>query len=389
LLGETVPDRRERTRLRPVLTVMAAAVLAVAVVGGVSAGQARAAAGQAAGPPVGPVPVTPLGHQGLCWQAGGNGSPITLEDCAAGVNGQLWTFTSDGVLMNGNGYCLQDGGPGGTPAGAGSQAGDSLFLSFSGQCGGAASQLWTFSATTNQIRNAPGDLCTDVQGGALVPGAAIVPLRCTGPASSGAASGVRWSQGASDLKLSAPSPAAGTQAQRPAGTRREFTAELTVSNGAKATTAYGAFVSVQPRHGLTVTKMAGSGGLSGWTCAAAALKCEGNLAAGATGRVTLGGTVTGAASTGSTVTAHAGVLHTGQSRHAALSATVPLRMSAVPPAAAAAPGNAPRGPLTSGAVILGLAVAGLLVALGIFLAFITRRRQQAPVPTLAGPAQPE
>ncbi len=49
----------------------------------------------------------------LCWQAAGNGSPVTLEHCGS-AEGQQWTLAGhgvpmNGVLMNGNGYCLQAG----------------------------------------------------------------------------------------------------------------------------------------------------------------------------------------------------------------------------------------------------------------------------------------
>ncbi|HEY1673768.1 MAG TPA: hypothetical protein VGG50_13695, partial [Streptosporangiaceae bacterium] len=77
----------------------------------------------------------------LCWQAAGNGSPVTLEHCGS-AEGQQWTLAgqgvrSSGVLMNGNGYCLQ--------------AGPTLLIGFDGQCDGQAGQLWTYRGTTGQF----------------------------------------------------------------------------------------------------------------------------------------------------------------------------------------------------------------------------------------------
>ena len=66
----------------------------------------------------------------MCWQAAGNGSPVTLKHCPAAAEGQQWTLAGHGgpagvlmsVLMNGNGYCLQAGPP--------------LVIGFDGQCDG-------------------------------------------------------------------------------------------------------------------------------------------------------------------------------------------------------------------------------------------------------------
>ena len=49
--------------------------------------------------------ISALGHPRLCWQAAGNGSAVTLEHCDRMLQGQQWSLTPDGVLMNGNGYC--------------------------------------------------------------------------------------------------------------------------------------------------------------------------------------------------------------------------------------------------------------------------------------------
>ena len=89
-----------RSRAAGALAALAAAVLTSAL----SAPSARAA-----GPAIGPVQINPVGHPRLCWQAGGNGSGVTLERCDPALQGQQWSLTSDGVVMNGNGYCLEAG----------------------------------------------------------------------------------------------------------------------------------------------------------------------------------------------------------------------------------------------------------------------------------------
>jgi hypothetical protein len=94
-----VPGLR-RSRAAGALAALAAAVLTVAL----STPSARAD-----GPTIGPVQINPVGHPRLCWQAGGNGSGVTLERCDPAVAGQQWSLTSDGVVMNGNGYCLEAG----------------------------------------------------------------------------------------------------------------------------------------------------------------------------------------------------------------------------------------------------------------------------------------
>ena len=43
----------------------------------------HASRGSAAGPTIGPVQINALGRPGLCWQAGGNGSAVTLEHVIA------------------------------------------------------------------------------------------------------------------------------------------------------------------------------------------------------------------------------------------------------------------------------------------------------------------
>jgi hypothetical protein len=124
----------------------------------------------------------------LCWQAAGNGSPVTLEHCGS-AEGQQWTLAGhgvlmNGVLMNGNGYCLQAGPP--------------LAIGFDGQCDGQAGQLWTYRGATGQfasqtraasqtrVAGAGHGNCA-VLGGPLVPGTPVVSGACAG--------GTRWSLG--------------------------------------------------------------------------------------------------------------------------------------------------------------------------------------------------
>jgi hypothetical protein len=351
------------------------------IAGGAGAG---ASITQVGGLPVGPVQISPLGHPRLCWMAWGNGSPVTLQSCDSPLQGLEWTFTDNGVLINGNGYCLQNGGS----AQPGSPGADSLYLSFSGQCGGAASQEWPFSGATGTIENSPAHVCAYVQGRALVAGATIVGRRCgsAGPWST-------WSQGLSDLTLSASHPptGAGTPATGGAqGTdrRHAFTAQVAVSNGAKAMTAYAAAVFVRPPDGLAVTKLTGTGALSGWTCAARTLRCQGNLPGASSGAVTITGTVSTAAAAAGPVAAHdsiavhATVAGTNQVRHATLTATVPVREYTITPVAAPASAGLRPGSIATFAVIL----AGLLLALGGVLAVIGRRRHQNPGSALTGPS---
>jgi Ricin-type beta-trefoil lectin domain len=129
----------------------------------------------------------------LCWQAAGNGSPVTLEHCGS-AEGQQWTLAghgvltngvlTNGVLMNGNGYCLQ--------------AGPTLAIGFDGQCDGQAGQLWTYRGTTGQLMNTGQGDCA-VLGGPLVPGTPVVSGACAG--------GTRWSLGSGVIPVEPAVPA--------------------------------------------------------------------------------------------------------------------------------------------------------------------------------------
>jgi hypothetical protein len=198
-------------RISGVVAGTAAAGVAWARAGRVAAGAAAAgaiaagAAAMVAGFPVaaaaavaspgqtGPYPVTAAGTPGLCWQAAGNGSPVTLEHCDQTVQGQQWTLTSDGVFMNGNGYCLEAG------------TGDRLFIGFDGQCGGTAtSQQWAFQG--GQLRSRAATVCA-APAGSLEPGTAIV---------TGACGRAPWSFGASAAGTPAPKPSSRPVTARPA-----------------------------------------------------------------------------------------------------------------------------------------------------------------------------
>ena len=408
-MGETLPEQvtapgpragqavRAARRARPIQAVrLAAAALALAAfaLGPAAATAAYAALRQAPADPAGPAPISPLGHPRLCWEAWGNGSPITLEACERAQQGQQWTFTGN-VLMNGNGYCLQNGGntvagntvAGNTVAGntvAGRQPGGRLYLSFSGQCGGTPSQQWSFTGQTSLVRNTRTGLCAYARGG-LVPGAVIAGRRCgRGPGWDA------WSQGASNVRLSAarhaaaPAAAPGSPGGPPqAGGHRVFSGRLVLSNAVRAMTAYGVLVSVRAPPGLRVTGLAAGGGLTGWACTARALTCRGNLAGGGRGEITVTGSVTGRP-TADTVTMRAAVSRTNPAHRGRLTARVPVRVYT---AAATATGQSGgHGPGTDHAVVFAIIAAGLLLAMGVVLAVVTRRR---PGPPPLPPAYPD
>jgi hypothetical protein len=168
--------------------------VAAAGVTAIVTGLPVAAAATVASPgPAGPYPVHAAASPGLCWQAAGNGSPVTLETCDQTVQGQQWTLTGNGVFMNGNGYCLEAG------------TGDRLYLGFDGQCGGTArSQQWAFR--DGQWHRRATAVCA-APAGSLAPGTAIV---------AGACDRASWSFGASAAAASAPAASARPGAARPA-----------------------------------------------------------------------------------------------------------------------------------------------------------------------------
>ena len=87
-----------RSRAAGALRITGAALAAAVLTFALSAGPAWAAgSARTAGPTIGPVQINPVGHPRLCWQAGGNGSGVTLERCDPALQGQQWSLTSDGV----------------------------------------------------------------------------------------------------------------------------------------------------------------------------------------------------------------------------------------------------------------------------------------------------
>src|SRR6201996_155644 len=218
------------------------------------------AADSAEGPVAGPAQINAAGQPGLCWQAEGNGSPVTLEHCDRGVQGQQWTLNGDGVLLNGNGYCLEAG------------TGDSLFAGFDGQCdGGETGQQWAFSGMTGQLTSRGPAGCAGPDG-ALEPGTAIVAGACD--------SAARWSFGYSAVTL-----VAGSGTGTAGGPYR---AVVTAANGASAQTAYGVSVRLSVPPALRVTGRPAPAG-PGWACQASTLTCTGTLAAGAAAAITMTG----------------------------------------------------------------------------------------------------
>jgi len=178
------------------------------------------AAGQvstASGTTIGPVQISALGHPRLCWEAAGNGSAVTLEHCDRMLQGQQWSLTPDGVLMNGNGYCLEavPGGP--------------LLVDFAGQCAGSPSQTWRYRSG----RLAGRETCAAVAA-RPVPGAEIVGSACSRPVADTLS---RWSIGRSAVTLTA---SRGQGPVVPVG--GTFGASVTVANAASAQAAYGVSV---------------------------------------------------------------------------------------------------------------------------------------------------
>jgi len=353
-----VPGLR-RSRAAGALAALAAAVLTFAL----SAGPAWAAGSvRAAGPTIGPVQINPVGHPRLCWQAGGNGSGVTLERCDPAVAGQQWSLTSDGVVMNGNGYCLEAG------------TAVALYIDFAGQCAGDGphdgqgrrGQVWQYRA--GQLASAGTGACAG-PGGPVAPGAPILRRPC--PA------GSRWSIGYSAVTV-APGPGGG-QRGPDGGT---FTASVTVADAASAQAAYGVAVTFSlPPHlsasGLHVTlPQAVSSGLhvtphhsaaSDWTCDVRRVTCTGILPSGASGQVVVTGRLPAAARPGHSYTVRARAAVTGTSqrpgtpRTATTSLTVPVR-------------PAPPGPASPIRFALILIAAAAFLLAGALLIYITRRR---------------
>ena len=295
----------------------------------VRGGWANAGPAQIGPAQIGPAQINALSRPDLCWEASGNGAPVTLEDCDTAIQNQQWTQTPNGVLMNGIGYCLE----GGTGAVRG---GEPLIIDFAGQCGGTSGQRWQFSGTTGRFTR-PGTGVCAVPGGRLEPGTEIVRGVCS------AAAGQRWSLGYSAVTVSAGTgtgTGAGTGAGVGAGAGSghvggTFTASVTVANAASAQTAYGAGVRLGAPRGLTVIALRGTGGAAGWTCDVRALTCTGTLAAGAAGRIDVAGRISAGARRGSAYVISAAATVAGTSPQPG---TAPASASVRVTVLAAAPG---------------------------------------------------
>jgi Ricin-type beta-trefoil lectin domain len=323
---------------------------------------------------IGPAQINAIGRPGLCWQANGNGAPITLEGCDSAIQAQQWSLTSNGVLMNGIGYCLEarNGQPGGVP----------LYIDFAGQCGGGPGQTWQFSGASGQFSSGgagqPAGGATGIcaaAGGPIAPGTEIVRRTC--PA---AGRGPRWSLGYSDVTV------ATGQGSGPAG--GTFTAYVTVGNAASAQTAYGTAVRFALPRGLSAVGLHASGGAAALTCRVAALTCSGALPAGDSGRIDLAGVVARGALVGSayTVSARASVAGTSQSPGARTRAPVAVTVLPAVPDLGGAPGS--RSPGSSPVVPLIAILAGVLVVGGGLLIAVAKIFQALRAPDDDEPGAP-
>ena len=324
-------------------TVVAALLISCAVLAAALSIPAAARAGTT----VGPAQINAIGHPRLCWQAGGNGSAITLERCDPAVQGQQWSLTGDGVVMNGNGYCLE--------ARTGEPAGVPLNIDFAGQCGGGAQgpgQVWRYRA--GQLASA--GICAGA-GGPVEPGTEIVRSGCPG---------ARWSIGYSAVTMT------GGRGSGPAG--GTFAASVTAANAASAQAAYDVAVTFSLPPGLAVSGLRADRVTgSGWRCGVRTLTCTGTLPSGASARVTLTGPLPAAARPGDSFTVWAQAAVHGTSQHpgtgpSAAALALAVRAPAPPAPGAAGPGS----PLP-----LVAAAAGALLAVGGAL-LLAARRSRAP-----------
>jgi hypothetical protein len=302
-----------------------------------STGQPGAQAAPLGGTTIGPVQISALGHPSLCWEAGGNGSGVTLEHCDRVLQGQQWSLTPNGVLMNGNGYCLE------------AIPGRPLFIDFAAQCDGATSQLWHYHSA-HLTSPAPGTGTCAATAGPLVPGAEIVGSACS-PSALTAGAVSRWSIGYSAVSVTpgrGHGPVGGT-----------FGASVTVANAASAQAAYGVSVAFTLPPGVSASALRGSG----LRCNVRTLTCTGTLPAGASRQITLTGPVPAAIRPGDSypLRVHASVTGTTQrSRTARTTASVTVTVGPAAPQ--------PRSPLP---LIAG--AAAVLLLGGSLLILITRR----------------
>jgi hypothetical protein len=330
-----------------------------------AAGQASSAgqATRAGGTTIGPVQISALGHPRLCWEAGGNGSGVTLEHCDRVLQGQQWSLTPDGVLMNGNGYCLE------------AVPGRPLFIDFAAQCGGAPTQLWHYHS--GHLTGA--GVCA-VTPAPISPGAEITGGTCSSKASAPRPVS-RWSIGYSAVTVT---PGRG---RGPAG--GTFTAPVTVANASTAQAAYGVSVAftlppgvsastlrattlratTSPQSGPQAPAASGSGPQapgasgSGLHCDVRTLACTGTLPAGASRQLTLTGPVPAAIRPGDSYPLHVHSSVTGTTQRSRIARTTASLTVTITPAA-----PHPRSPLP----LIAGAAAVLLLA-GLLLVLITRR----------------
>jgi hypothetical protein len=326
-----------------------------------SSGSTGAAAGgntAGGGTNIGPAQINALGRPDLCWQANGNGSPVTLESCDTAIQGQQWSLTSNGVLMTGTGYCLEarTGAPSGVP----------LYIDFAGQCGGSPGQIWQFSAATGQLSSS--GICA-VADGPLVPGTEIVRRGCPPAAGGTLPASRKWSLGYSAVSV---------QAGRGSGAAGLFSTFVTVANAASAQTAYGMAVTFGLPRGLVARGLHVTGGAAGWSCDTRALTCSGALLAGTSGRVEIAGRLPAGARPGAAyaVSARASVAGTspgpGPARTTAL-VNVVVGAAAAGAGNAAVPGAPAGGAPAPAGVLLAALIAGVLLVAGGLVIVMTRR----------------
>ena len=345
---------------RPAVAALAAASAATAAVAALAwAGPARGGTvAVGAGPTVGPAQINAVGHPALCWQAGGNGSAVTLEPCDPNLQGQQWSLTGDGVLMNGNGYCLEarPGQPAGVPLNidfAGQCAGDGAGAGPGGAGPGGAGQVWRYRA--GQFVST--GICADA-GGPVSPGTEIVRHPCP-------AAAARWSIGYSAVTVTA-----GT-GSGPAGGM--FRASVTAANAASAQSAYGVTITFSLPPGLAATRLQAAGGAL-WTCAVRAVTCTGTLPSGASSRIAITGLLPAAARPGDSYTLWAEASVTDTSQRPGTSGTSTSLAIAVRPAA---PEPAALLGIRSPLPLIAAIAAALLLA-GALLILLTRRPRRRP-----------
>jgi hypothetical protein len=332
--------------VRGVHWLAAVTVLGVLLVGGPPASASS-------GTTIGPVQINPVGHPHLCWQATGYGAPILLETCDSAVEAQQWSLTSDGVVMNGIGYCLE--------AASDQPVGAPLFVGFAAQCGGDQGQVWQYNGTDGHLSSL--GTCAGLAA-PVAAGITIVRRACPG--------GPRWSIGYSAVTLR---PGSGSGVVGGA-----FDTSVTVANAASAQTAYEVTVKFGLAQGLDYTGVHATGAASGWRCDRPTLTCTGTLPAGASGRIYLSGRLPTNARSGRSTTLTARAVVAGTSQRPGTANKIVLVKVAVHPAppAPARTSSSFGLPLLAGVVVVFLLGGGLLVG------FTLRRARATRTPAYQG-----